>query len=77
MNAEKGGGMSARENAVRWPWFKVFRSEGFIGIRLRRIYITFRSSDHTPLFSERNRIRTSVIPLPKGWRIVARWDLRV
>lgn len=59
------------------PRWLVLRQPGWFGVRVGRLYVSARSSDHRPLFSERNRIRCRVLALPRGWRIVARLDAPV
>ena len=52
--------------------FALYRSVGFIGVRIGCVYLAAKSSEHRAYFSERNRIRTHVLSLPRGWRLVLR-----
>ncbi len=42
---------------------------GFFGFWLFGHYVRLKSGRHCWLFSERNHVGTTVIPLPFGWRL--------
>lgn len=47
----------------------------FVGVWIGRRYVALKGPMHKPLFSERNRLGTFVLPLVGGWRgTVRRWQ---
>jgi hypothetical protein len=44
----------------------------FVGVWIAGRYVSLRGPRHRAYFSERNRIKTRVLPLLGGWRIVVR-----
>ncbi len=57
-------------SAARRP--RLMFQRQWIGVNVAGHYVSLRGPSHRPLFSERNRIKTRVLPLFNGWRIVVR-----
>jgi len=49
-----------------------FAASQFVGFWIFGRYVSVRGPEYRPLFSERNRIRTRILPLLGGWRVVVR-----